>query len=85
METGGSWKRLEKSVTASFKRGNKDDLGNYMLANLSSIPGNIMKQIILEITSKYIKGKKVTESTQHGFTKGRSCPTWPDGLLQQSD
>lgn len=46
-----------------------------MLASLSSIPGNMMKQIILEIISKHIKGKKVIESVQHGFMKGKSCLT----------
>lgn len=46
-----------------------------MLASLSSIPGNMMKQIILEIISKHIEGKKVIESIQHGFMKGKSYLT----------
>lgn len=77
MATGGSSSGLKKSVTASFKRGNKDDLGNYQLVSLISIPGNVMRQIILEIISKHIKDKKVIESIQCGFMKGKSCLTDP--------
>ena len=72
-EVPQDWKKL--SVTASFKRGNKDDLGNYQLVSLTSILSNMIKQIILEIISKHIKDKKVIESIQCGFMKGKSCLT----------
>ncbi|GAB0183716.1 mitochondrial enolase superfamily member 1 [Grus japonensis] len=72
-EVPQDWKKV--SVTVSFQRDNKDDLGKYRLVSLTSIPGNTVKQIILEIISKHIEQKKVIESIQHGFMKGKSCLT----------
>jgi len=34
-----------------------------------------MEQFILEIIIKQVEEKKVTRSSQHGFTKGKSCLT----------
>jgi len=72
-EAGKDWKTV--SATASFKRDNKDNLGNYRLVSLTSIPGNTMKPVILEIISKHIKDQEVTKSIQRGFMKVKSCLT----------
>ena len=34
-----------------------------------------MEQLILEVTIKQVEEKKVIRSSQHGFTKGKSCLT----------
>ena len=54
----------------------KDNLGNCRLVSLISASGKVMEELVLEIVSGCKKGKTVIRSHQHGFTKGRSCPTF---------
>jgi len=56
------------SVTPVFKKGKKEDLGNYRPVSLTSIPGKVMEQLILDVISKQVEEKKVIRSNQHGFT-----------------
>lgn len=56
------------------KRG---DLVNHRPISLTLSPGNTMK-IILENISEHMKDKKVTKSSEHGFTK---VPDQPECLL----
>jgi len=67
------WRKA--NVTAIFKKGKKEDPGNYRLLSLTSIPGKVMEQLILEAIIKQVEEKKVIRSSQHGFTKGKSCLT----------
>jgi len=62
-------------VTPIFKKGKKEDPGKYRLVSLTSIPGKEMEQLILEVIIKQVEEKKVIRSSQHGFTKGKSCLT----------
>jgi len=59
--------------TSVFKKGKKEDPGNYRLVSLTLIPGKMMKQLILKITSKHMKDKKVIRISHHGFTKRKTC------------
>jgi len=67
------WRKA--NVTPGFKKGKKEDPGNYRLVSLTSIPGKVMEQLILEVIIKQVEEKKVIRSSQHGFTKGKSCLT----------
>jgi len=72
-EVPEDWRKAK--VTPIFKKGKKEDPGNYRLVSLTSIPGKMMGQLILEAIMKQVEEKKVIRSSQHGFTKGKSCLT----------
>jgi len=63
------------NITPVFKKGKKEDLGNYRPISITLIPGKAMEQLILGIISRHIKNKKVIRRSHHGFTKGKSCLT----------
>jgi len=63
------------NITSVFKKGKKDDPGNYRPVILSSISGNMMEQLLLKTISWHTQGKIVMRSSQHGFMKGRSYST----------
>ncbi|PKU48086.1 hypothetical protein llap_1643 [Limosa lapponica baueri] len=75
-----SWKTREvpedwrkASVTPAFTKDKKEDPGNYRPVSLTSIPGKVMEQLILDVISKHVEEKKVIGNGQHGFTKVKSC------------
>ena len=67
--------RRKASFSPIFKKGKKEDPWNYRPVNLTSIPGKMMEQLILESIIKQVEEKEVIRSSQHGFTKGKSCLT----------
>ncbi|GAB0178104.1 mitochondrial enolase superfamily member 1 [Grus japonensis] len=72
-EVPEDWRKA--NVTPVFKKGKKEDQGNYRPVSLTSMLGNIMEQLILGVINKHVEEKKVIGSGQHGFTKGKSCLT----------
>uniref|UniRef100_A0A8B9V0B7 Reverse transcriptase domain-containing protein n=1 Tax=Anas zonorhyncha TaxID=75864 RepID=A0A8B9V0B7_9AVES len=62
-------------VTPVFKKGKKEDLGKYRPVSLTSVPGKVLEHLVLDAISKQLEEKKVMRSSQHRFTKGKSCLT----------
>ena len=56
------------NVTPVFKKGRKEDPGNYRQVSLTSVLGKVLEQLVLDAISKQLEEKKVMRSSQHGFT-----------------
>lgn len=65
--TGG-----KQMLLPSSKRGRRRTQENYWAVRLTSIPGEVMEDNILEVIKQHVKDKKVIGSSQHGLTKGES-------------
>ncbi|KAJ7401744.1 hypothetical protein BTVI_93025 [Pitangus sulphuratus] len=65
------WKLV--NVVLIFKKGKKEDPGNYRLVSLTSVPTRIIEKIILGSTGKHLEGNG---HSQHGFIrKSPVCQT----------
>ncbi|CAM4662368.1 unnamed protein product [Lepidochelys kempii] len=72
-EVPDDWKKA--NVEPIFKKGKKEDPGNYRPVSLTSVPGKIMEHVLKESILKHFEERKVIRNSQHGFTKGKSCLT----------
>ncbi|CAM5084405.1 unnamed protein product [Natator depressus] len=72
-EVPEDWKKA--NVVPIFKKGKKEDAGNYRPVSLPSVPRKIMEHVLKESILKHLEERKVIRNSQHGFTKGKSCLT----------
>ncbi|GAB0181640.1 mitochondrial enolase superfamily member 1 [Grus japonensis] len=63
------------NVTPIYKKGPKDNLGNYRPVSLTSVPGKIMEGFILSALTRQVRDNQGIRPSQHGFMKGKSCLT----------
>ena len=62
-------------MTPIYKKGGKEDQGNYRPVSLTSVPGKVTEQIILSAIMWHLRDNQVMRPSPHGSMKGRSCLT----------
>ncbi|KAK4831911.1 LOW QUALITY PROTEIN: hypothetical protein QYF61_020058 [Mycteria americana] len=70
-EVPADWKLA--SVIPIYKKGVREDPGNYRPSNLSSLKN--YGEDIWGTTERHFKNNAIIRHSQHGFTKGKSCLT----------
>jgi len=81
-EVPEDWRKA--NVTPVFKKGKKEEPGNYRPVSLTSIPGKVMEQLILEVINKQVEEKKVIRSSQcRGEVLPRGSLSWRSGGRMQ--
>ena len=58
-----------------YNKGLKEYPGNYKPVSLTSVPGKVMEQVILNAITQCMWDNEGVRPSQHGFMKGKSCLT----------
>ncbi|KAF1503200.1 hypothetical protein FQV18_0001221, partial [Eudyptula minor novaehollandiae] len=76
-EVPDDWRLANRlaNVTPIYKKGRKEDPGNYRPVSLTSVPGKVMEQFILRALTRHVRDNQGIRPSQHGFMRGRSCLT----------
>ncbi|KAJ7423231.1 Ubiquilin-1 [Pitangus sulphuratus] len=70
-EVSADWKLV--NIVLIFKKGKKEDPGNYRPISLTSVSAKITEKVILVGIEKRLKDNAVIGNSQHGFMRGMSC------------
>ena len=62
-------------ISPLFKKGSKDDPGNYSPISLTLVLGKMLESIIADDMMSHLEHNKLILDCQHGFRSGRSCLT----------
>ncbi|MDZ1603208.1 reverse transcriptase family protein, partial [Klebsiella pneumoniae] len=65
----------EANVVPLFKKGNKNNPGNYRPVSLTSVVGKVMEKVLKDRIAEHLERHCLIRDSQHGFVKGRSCLT----------
>ena len=68
-----NWKLAD--VVPIYKKGDKDDPGNYRPVSLTSVPCKVLESIIRDELMRHLQEEGLFADAQHGFRPGRSCAT----------
>uniref|UniRef100_A0A8C2SLP0 Reverse transcriptase domain-containing protein n=1 Tax=Coturnix japonica TaxID=93934 RepID=A0A8C2SLP0_COTJA len=63
------------NVTPIYRKGCKEDLGNYGPVSLTLVPRKVKERIVLREITRQVWDDQEIRPSQHGFVKGRSCLT----------
>ncbi|GAB0208240.1 mitochondrial enolase superfamily member 1 [Grus japonensis] len=72
-EVPDDWRLAD--VMPIYKKGRKEDPGNYRPVSLTSVPGKIMERFILSALTRQVQDNQGIRPSQHRFMEGRSCLT----------
>jgi hypothetical protein len=65
----------DANVTPLHKKGSKTKAENYRPVSLTSVIGKMLESTVKEAIVRHLEKHKLIKSSQHGFTKGKSCLT----------
>ena len=69
------WK--EANITPLFKKGSRNKPENYKPVSLTSVVCTLLETLIRDHMLEFLVRHKLTNTSQHGFLKARSCLTNP--------
>ena len=72
------------NVTPIYKKGRKDDPGNYRPVSLTSVPGKLMEQLILSTIIQHMRDNQMVRPSQRVYER-QVVPDKPDLILRQGD